>query len=526
MMATTTNTKVLLVDDDPAILRLLSKWLAPHNYEVIIAANGREAIWRIEHESPDIIVTDWDMPHKDGIELCQWLRAAALPKYIYVLFLSVRCGSDDMIQALEAGADDFLKKPIDKGELLGRMRAGTRVLELESRLDLLAKTDSLTGLETQRTFFHSLETECGLAVRHQSPLSCVKIDIDRFTRINDVHGHRVGDDVIRRVGRTIVAGCRSSDIVARYGGEEFCVLLPDTGEDGAVLWADRIRNAISGLEFAVDRESLRISASCGVAQFSVDMQDNFERLIQAADEALLVAKGAGRDRVVGSQSLSQTGEMAKTCHEAWDGLGNVSAGDVMTNIVAGLRKDLPIASAANYFLRFRIPSAPVVDDAGELVGILSERDVMGVMLWPDWFNTRVEQVMKTNVITYDESTPVMQIYEFLCRVSIRAVVVVSDGKPTGILSRSSLVRWFTNALISQRDGQGEPASEVLACDPRERANSISLALRSEADRLVNALADGDENLTPALVGGASRMQELVNDLLASSPNLQQQLCSV
>ena len=520
-MAQSHTPKILLVDDDSAILRLLTKWLSQKNYELFTASDGREAMAFIQESCPDIVITDWDMPNVDGMELCQWLRSADLPRYVYVLFLSVRCGSQDMISALESGADDFLRKPIDKGELLARVRAGTRVLELESRLNLLARTDSLTGLDTQRTFYESLEIECQMAQRQQTPLSCVKINVDRFQRINDVHGRHVGDDVIRRIGRTILTGCRSNDIVARYAGEEFCVLLPDTNEDGAVLWADRIRNAIGSLEFAVDKESLRVSASCGVAQYCSDMESNIERLVQSADEALLVAKGSGRDRVVGFQSLEQSGlEPSEVCNA----LGNVAASDVMTTVVASLNKNMPIAHAASFFLRFRIPSAPVIDDEGKLVGVLSERDVMGVMLGPDWANTRIEQVMKTNVITYEESTPAMQIYEFLCRVSIRAVVIVDDGgHPIGVLSRSSLVRWFTNALIADQQSEVDLPIESGEVDPRELIANIPSAIRNESARLSDNLPTSDADAVTAIVAGASRVQELANDLLAASPTLQREL---
>lgn len=525
-MSGTANIRILLVDDDPAILRLLSKWLAPHDYEIVTAANGHEAANIISSDPPQLVITDWNMPEMDGLQLCQWLRAQQLSQYIYVLFLSVRCGSQDMIQALEAGADDFLRKPIDKGELLARVRGGIRVLELESRLSLLAKTDALTGLSTHHTLHQALQVQCDRAARQSSPLSCVLIDIDAFGRINDLHGHLVGDDVIRRIGRTILTGCRSSDVVARYAGEEFCILLPDTDEEHAILWAERIRQTVGALEFAVDRESLRVTTSTGVVQFTDDMVGEPDRLVKMAEEALLVAKNSGRDRVVGHSSLDDMEKMGQTRDEAHDLFGPVTAGDVMTHLMAGLNKNLPIGSAAEYFLRFRIPSAPVVDEEGNLVGILSERDVMGVMLWPNWETTRVEQVMKTNVITFETSTPVMKVYEFLCRVPIRAVVIVEEGRPTGILSRSSLVRWFTNASRTQRIDKQQDVPAALTGGPREQASNVALALQNEVERLSRTLASSNQDAMTAVVGGASRMQELMNDLLAVSPHLPAEMTSV
>ena len=161
-----TDSKVLLVDDDAAILRLLSTWLQQAGYAVRCAGDGRQALAAIEAECPDFLVTDWEMPNIDGLELCQRVRRLQLPHYVYILFLTVKSASEDMIEGLEVGADDFLSKPASRGELLARMRAGARVIELERRLSLMARTDPLTGLMTRRTFYEALEREWHRA-KHQ-----------------------------------------------------------------------------------------------------------------------------------------------------------------------------------------------------------------------------------------------------------------------------------------------------------------------------------------------------------------------
>src|SRR5690606_17561734 len=123
--------------------------------------------------------------------------------------------------------------------------------------------------------------------------------------------------------------------------------------------------------------------------------------------------------------------------------------DVMTTIVAGLHKDEKVGRAVEYFLQLRINSAPVVDNEGRLVGVLSEKDLMSILLWPNWWETTIADVMKPGAVSYEEDTAAQVIYEFMCRVAIRSVVVVKENRPVGVISRSSLLRWFTNVLIAK-----------------------------------------------------------------------------
>ncbi len=233
------NYKLLLVDDDPALLRLLCRWLEKAGYSVRTAADGQEALDAIESECPDFLITDWEMPRVNGLELCRKIRGLALPHYVYTVFLSAKTGAAEMIAGLESGADDFLSKPVAEGELLARLQSGARVLELERDLSLMAHTDFLSGLPTQRTFFDALQKEWHRATRLKLPLSCVMTDLDFFKQINDVYGHPVGDSVLKFVAELLLDNSRASDTVCHYGGEEFCVLLPETDENGAAVWAER-----------------------------------------------------------------------------------------------------------------------------------------------------------------------------------------------------------------------------------------------------------------------------------------------
>lgn len=525
------NTSILLVDDDPAMLRLLARWLELAGYQVATARDGQEAKLAIEAKCPQIIVTDWEMPGVDGLEVCRWVRTQQLPHYVYLVLLTVRGGLEDLVRGMEAGADDFLKKPIDKNELLARLLSARRVLELERRLGQLARCDALTGLPARRTFFEFLQREWSRSQRYHIPLACVMVDIDFFKRINDLHGHPAGDEVIRRVGQTLLEGCRNSDVVSRYGGEEFCILLPETNAENAAIWANRMRQKLAALTVEVDGKQLQITASLGIAERMSDTATP-EQLVDMADQALLVAKRSGRDRVVNFHTLSDAKSPSTISTSPAVLLQDVSAKQVMTTLVAGLYQHDTVDVASRHFLRFRITLAPVVDDDGQLVGVLSEKDVMAAMLQPQWWQLKIADVMKSNVVCYEEDTPALSIYEFLCRVTLRAAVIVKNGTPTGLITRGSLLRYFINSLSvgGQLPGAGDTGQPVTrsnqtAGDVTRRIRQTVRAVNDEArdlrERLEELHADeptGRHNaeLVPCLVGGASRIQELVNDLLACS----------
>ena len=373
---TPANYQVLLVDDDPAMLRILSKWLAKAGYPVRTAADGQEALDAIELECPDFLVTDWEMPRLDGLELCRQVREMLLPHYVYIIFLTVRTGAAEMIAGLENGADDFLTKPVTEGELLARMRSSSRVLELERRLSLMAHTDSLTGLLTQRTLLRVVGEGVAPCRRFHLPLSCVMMDLDFFKQVNDVHGHPAGDSVLKFVAELLVDNCRASDTVCRYGGEEFCVMLPETAEDEAAVWAERARARLAALCIPAGLRDLRITGSFGVAQCRDDTR-SCEELVDLADQALLCAKRMGRDRVVRYASLADAAEPNLTAGDQHDEVfEDVLARDVMSPLAVCLRETDTIDEAARFFLQSGISSTPVLDADGALAGFLSEKDLM------------------------------------------------------------------------------------------------------------------------------------------------------
>lgn len=512
--------KVLLVDDDRSILRIVAHWLTSEGYQTFQAADGEEALKLIEGDCPDFVLTDWEMPRMDGLELCRRLRQMKLPHYVYVIFLTVKAGLEETVAGLEVGANDFLRKPIEKCELLARMRAGARVLELYRRLSRVAYTDPLTGLLTRRAFYEALGREWERAKRYRLPLSCVMLDIDYFKRINDVHGHAAGDAVLAAVAQQLVRNCRACDLVCRHGGEEFCVLLPETPDLGAAQWAERVRQSMHDLHIDIGGTPVRVTCSFGTAQRHDDTQ-NGEQLVDQADQALLVAKRSGRDKVVRYESLAESDDMELREGQREGTLfQGVLARHVMTPVVACLRDEDTVGQAAEYFLRSRISSTPVVNAQGQLVGVLSDKDLMTALVSLEFWGRPIREVMKPNVIWYEGDTPIRIIYEFLCRVSIRRVVIVDNGEPIGTIARSTLLRWFRNMVIANGLLEsGLPGSAISEADPyhsRQRLVETTRELAQQVSGLDAHLAGSGEDVVAHVVGGVTRMQELLDDLLAYS----------
>jgi two-component system cell cycle response regulator len=295
--------KILIADDDPVSRRLLEATLARFGHEVIPVPDGQQAIDALLLPgAPRLAILDWMMPHGDGLTVCRTVRERSVT-YIYVILLSTRDRREDMVAALDAQADDFLTKPFDVVELGARIRSGERVLGLQEQLlaahEALrheATHDRLTGLWNRGRILDQLGRELIRSRREHRPLSVIIADIDHFKKINDTHGHQVGDDVLRRVAERTGATQVERACAGRYGGEEFLIVLPGTEAQGAEAEAERLRAAVAASPIRAGKTMIPVTISLGVA--STERADQPPTiLIQAADEALYRAKAAGRNRV-------------------------------------------------------------------------------------------------------------------------------------------------------------------------------------------------------------------------------------
>lgn len=292
--------KILIAEDDPIFRRVLEANLLEWGYDIVVASNGSEA-WEIiqKPESPSLIISDWMMPGMDGLTLCRKIRRMDVQGYVYFILLTAKGEKGDVIDGLEAGADDFLTKPFNQEELKYRTRIGERIINLERRILELANTDALTGVMNRRAFMERMEQETVRSRRDKIPLSFILADIDHFKKVNDTYGHQVGDLVLQRFTATVSASMRPYDLIGRYGGEEFVICLP--GADGlqAASVGERIRKKVEAMEIMVpdSSKSVSITASFGVTAYSVESRESMDSIIKKADDALYRAKNEGRNRV-------------------------------------------------------------------------------------------------------------------------------------------------------------------------------------------------------------------------------------
>jgi two-component system, cell cycle response regulator len=297
--------KVLIADDSVVSRHLLEATLRKWGYEVTVACDGAEALQILEREdAPALIILDWMMPSMTGLEVCRRIRARGSEPYIYILLLTSKSQKEDLIEGMDAGADDYIAKPFDQNELQVRLRAGTRLVDLQAQLlsarEALreqATRDSLTRVWNRSSILEALSRELARARREASPLGVVMVDLDHFKHINDNHGHLAGDAMLREAARRMQNGVRQYDSIGRYGGEEFLILLPNCGEAESYSQAERLRKQLSQTDIRIDDTSLRITASFGVTAAVLGEPWTAEGLLRKADEALYVAKKSGRNRV-------------------------------------------------------------------------------------------------------------------------------------------------------------------------------------------------------------------------------------
>lgn len=301
--------KVLIAEDDPVSRRVAEAFFLKWGYEVTLAQDGDEAWKALEREdAPRLAVLDWMMPGLAGPDICKRVRACEGRPYVYILLLTAKAQKRDLLEGMEAGADDYLTKPFDANELRARLRVGQRIIELQDELiaarealRFRATHDLLTGLANRGEIFDVLRRELLRGLRGGTPVGLILGDLDHFKQINDTYGHLAGDEVLRAAARRMANVVRAYDTVGRYGGEEFLVVVPASDAMGTLSQAERIRSCIESQSVETPAGPIPVTISLGVASSSEmlsepDTASNPEALVAAADAALYRAKALGRNR--------------------------------------------------------------------------------------------------------------------------------------------------------------------------------------------------------------------------------------
>ena len=306
------HSRILVVDDHEDNIEVLKVRLESWGYRTDSVHDGAAALRYVESTPPDLILLDVMMPEVSGIEVARRVKANRSLPFIPIIMQTALDSTEAKVEGLEAGADDYITKPIDFAELKARVRSMLRIkglqealeererelLEVNERLRHMSQTDGLTGLDNRRNLNDRLEEMFHHAQRLSEPFSCVMCDLDHFKSVNDSYGHQAGDEVLKQLSTILKDEAREIDRVGRYGGEEFMLLLPGTVLDAAVTFSERVRKRIEAHTFTFDGGTLQRTASFGVSGWPHPTIRDSDALVRAADDALYVAKETGRNRVI------------------------------------------------------------------------------------------------------------------------------------------------------------------------------------------------------------------------------------
>jgi two-component system cell cycle response regulator len=299
--------KILVADDDAVSRCMMERILRRAGYDVVLAEDGREALEKlVSPDAPRLALLDWMMPGLDGPSICLEFRSHRERPYSYIALLTSKGAKEDLIAGLEAGADDYLTKPCHPEELKARLRTGERILRLEDTLvhareemRYKATHDALTSLWNRGAILAHLNQEINRAQREHAKVSLLLCDVDHFKRINDVHGHPVGDMVLQEIASQLAGAIRPGDAVGRYGGEEFLVILSDCGAESIRRRGEQLRQAVASGSFSGPLQGLSISISVGAMTIEgVADTHTPEVFLSQTDAALYRAKLEGRNRLV------------------------------------------------------------------------------------------------------------------------------------------------------------------------------------------------------------------------------------
>ncbi len=289
--------RVLVVDDSPVSRKLLEHTLAEAPYTVGYAKNGTEALQLFGEHPPDLVIADWELPDISGPELCRIVRSKFATAYTYLVLLTSNSDKKSLAEGLAAGADDYLTKPFDAGELRARVGVGRRVIEMHREIEAKtkalareARTDPLTGLPNRRAVEEWAVKQIAGAVRHGYPIWVVLADLDSYKPATDLFGHAAGDSMLRAFGEILKKNTRISDMCGHFGGDQFIFVISHVSKENIQLVVDRLRENLANHEFTFHGTALPLFANFGVAGSEGGERLELSALLQQADAVLLEAK--------------------------------------------------------------------------------------------------------------------------------------------------------------------------------------------------------------------------------------------
>ncbi len=443
---------VLLVAEDRALLRHLSRFLGAVGYSVCQLADPQRVVALLETDPPPLVVVDAGECYGRALDVCRQVSQAEPIRHAHLLLLVGMHSDLDVLRALEAGVDDFLAKPLVYGELLARLRAGARAQEFEGRVRRLQMHDPVTGLPGPAALAERLR-HC--ACDDAAMVACVVLGLDFFQQITEAYGRWAGKKVLQSVAHTLTESCDDTLFVAALDGDRFACLLPGRSDRDAADWAEDIRRSIAETTLPLGEAEVSLSASFGVAVGNPSAGP-LGALIGQASEALRRAKESGRNCV------ARYGQFTEE-ERAWTELAapgklfeRTVARDVMSPCPLTLHGDKPAAEAAALLRRTRLEGLAVVDHQGQYQGTATGEQLCDPFSAKKPDAATVGERTSGDVPVFDPDTHLGRLLEYFAQEGGTVAAIVQTGKPIGFVSAASLAEL---TRPPQPPSGGEPGFE-------------------------------------------------------------------
>ncbi len=430
---------VLLVSEDRGLLRCLRKLLKICGCEVWQVGALRQAAEALASVSPDFLILDAQAGLDDALEISRSQSARRARGEVYTLLLAQALGVNDIYKALEAGVDDFLANPVVYCEILARLRAGARELELERRLGEHSGVDSLTGLPNRRALESRLDQELSAGIGKSSRGVCALMELDFFHRVDRQFGRQAGETVLRDVAARLLELTAETAFLASLGGGQFAFLPGNLAVEEAAAWAECLRRDWADSEIRFGDDCLKFTASFGVAGPAADGSVTAGEVLRRSGEALELAKASGGDCVLRYGQFDDKDEAWSSFAAPGRLFEGAVARDVMTPLPGVLRAEEPASEAVDLLRRCRLAALPAVDEDGKLLGIVTEDCIAEDLSARPAGNLTVGQVMKREVACLDEKASFAEIVESFAQDAATPIVITHDGRPSGLAMPENLV---------------------------------------------------------------------------------------
>ena len=459
----TETLKVLVVTKDRVLQRQLSQFFDMVGYQYRQAADGQSAIAAVAAFSPQVLLIDADLAAAADWELCGQFAhrsAAVAPFKILLVEEPDECHLHD---ALEAGIDDFLVRPISYGELLARLRAAARVLEFDRRVGQQGRVDPLTGLLSLSAFTGHLRRQLTPHAGTSPRVACVVLDVDYFSRVKRLYGNSAADQLSQALAQELNRLRVGSEIIGCLAADRFCVNFPGATEATAAEWAEGARETLAATTFKLGDATVKLTVSFGVA--GCQTAERAEQLIERAVQALETAKTSGRNCVVKWSERDAEAAHALATDKLFE---RTSVRDVMTPCAVFLRPAESVGEAVELLDRTRLDGIAVVETNGKLLGVC-ERSHLAEVAEADYPSRTVREAMTTDVRTFDEGETLQALMEYFNGDAKSLAVVVSRGRPAGIVSCNSLValsRPIVAGSLAPESPYGDTSEYLLVPDLR------------------------------------------------------------